>query len=102
MIRDPEPYGCRVFAFGDPTMTTLNVERQAPSLPRFISMTDLRKKVLGGVAASTVRDMIADGLLPEPLRPRHNLALFDEAAVSAAIAQWPRSHLVGWRRGATA
>jgi hypothetical protein len=64
-------------------------------------MTALRRTL--DVAPSTIRDMVIDGLLPPPYRPRHNLVLFERAAVAAAIAKWPRSSQpIGWRRGATA
>jgi hypothetical protein len=72
-----------------------------PALPDFVSMTTLRRK--WGVAPSTIRDMVRDGLLPAPYHPRHNLVLFERDAVAAAIAKWPRtSEPIGWRRGATA
>jgi hypothetical protein len=66
-------------------------------------MTAALRKKLGGVAPSTIRDMVIDGLLPVPIRPRHNLVLFETDAVAAAIAKWPRTAgPIGWRRGATA
>ena len=69
-------------------MTTTHTERQP--LPSFINMRALRRK-LGDAAPSTIRAMVADGLLPAPVKPRHNLCLFDEAAVHAAISRWPRA-----------
>jgi hypothetical protein len=55
-----------------------------PELPRFVPMRDL-KRALGNIAYTTINDMIADGQLPEPIRPRRGVALFPERQLIEAL-----------------
>ena len=43
------------------------------------------KTALGDIAYSTIREMIADGQLPEPIRPRRGVTLFPERPLVEAL-----------------
>jgi hypothetical protein len=60
------------------------MKAEIPELPRFVPMRDL-KRALGNVAYSTINDMIADGQLPRPIRPRKGVALFPERPLFDAL-----------------
>jgi hypothetical protein len=60
---------------------------QAPApLPEFVSMRDLRR-ILGGAASATINEMVAAGTLPEPVRPRRNMVLFERGALHKALSR---------------
>ena len=46
-----------------------------PDLPMFVACRDVRR-ALGGCSNSTINSLVADGTLPEPVRPRRNMVLF--------------------------
>jgi hypothetical protein len=67
-------------------MQTQHTPVSAPPLPQFISMRDVRR-MLGGAANATVNAMVASGTLPEPIRPRKNMVLFERGALLAAVTR---------------
>jgi hypothetical protein len=57
---------------------------ELPALPEFIALREVRRS-LGGASHATVAGLIADGILPKPIRPRRNLVLFEKRAFLQAI-----------------
>jgi hypothetical protein len=57
---------------------------ELPALPEFIPLREVRRS-LGNCSHATVAGLIADGILPRPLRPRRNLVLFEKLAFLQAI-----------------
>ena len=69
-------------------MTTTHTERQP--LPSFINMRALRRK-LGHAAPSTIRSMVADGLLPRQSNQGTTSASSMRPPFMRLSPRWPRA-----------
>jgi hypothetical protein len=60
------------------------IKPDSPKLPRFVRANAVRR-MFANIDHATLNGLIADGMLPAPIRPRRNLVLFDEADLLAAV-----------------
>jgi hypothetical protein len=76
------------FAFGEPNMlsTKASPAPSLPPLPQYYGCRDVRR-MLGGACNNTINLLIADGVLPEPIRLRKNMVLFEANALLQAVAR---------------
>jgi hypothetical protein len=58
--------------------------REPASLPEFVACRDVRR-MLGGCSNATINNLVDDGVLPRPFRPRRTLVLFEKGALLQAI-----------------
>ena len=66
------------------------MENARPELPMYVACRDVRR-ALGGCSNATVINLIADGTLPQPIKPRRNLMLFPREPLLRAFARMAAS-----------
>jgi|KBSSwiStaDraftv2_1062776.scaffolds.fasta_scaffold3981502_1 predicted DNA-binding transcriptional regulator AlpA len=63
---------------------------ELPELPQFVAARDVRR-ALGGASNATINNLIADGTLPQPIKPRRNMMLFPREPLLQAFARMAAS-----------
>ena len=63
-----------------------NARPELPELPMYVACRDVRR-ALGGCSNSTINSLVANGTLPEPVRPRRNMVLFPREPLLQAFAR---------------
>jgi hypothetical protein len=62
----------------------MKIDPKLPQLPLFVPAKRVRV-MLGGMAHATLNGLVADGILPKPIRLRENVVLFEYAAIMQAV-----------------
>jgi hypothetical protein len=57
---------------------------ELPALPQYVAARDVRR-ALGGACNATINALVADGVLPRPIKPRANMVLFERTALMEAL-----------------
>ena len=66
-------------------MPVAHKENENPSLGRVYVTTPRLSQKLGGITAQTIRDLVARGVLPQPVRLGHRTILWPVDAIDAAL-----------------